>query len=274
MKKKTGLAFSVISFAALVVVCILCGQLIVSAQGWRAGEPKTNVGSQPGDAKKSAALTNSASRTHKAKSGKAAKTNANAARAGEPKAKPSSAKASTPEKTTPETKEMKASRDRLVNHNKTADTNASSGGAPAKKWSVKGEKVTGDTRVAVATRARSGRCNPDEDERIDLSGAYNGDVNYPNGRLSGDATLTITGNRFTLRTGSKTESGNITAVTTCSYTAVAMMFGEWRTPQPGERAAPPLPMLSLTATRKGDQLTLKSSPSERREFSFAPAAKK
>ncbi len=245
MKNKTGLALSVISFGALVVACILSGPLVVSAQGWRAG----------------AAKAKSATKIHK--SARAAKTNASVAGAKEPKAN-----ASGPKTTTVETK---ASRDRLVNQNKNADAKGTSVGALANKSEPKNAV---STRVAASSNARSGRCDPDRDERIDLSGTYTGNVKYPNGGLSGDATLTVTGNRFTLRNGAKTESGNITAVTTCTYTAVAMMFGEWRTPKPGEPAAPPLPMLSLTATRQGDQLTLKSSPSERREFSFAPAGKK
>ena len=121
---------------------------------------------------------------------------------------------------------------------------------------------------------KPGRCNPDKDERADLSGSYAGVINYPAAGLSGPATLTVTGNRFTLTSGSKTEAGNITAVITCNYTAVAMMFGQWKTPQPGEPVLPPLPMLSLTATKKGDQLTLKPSASEHREFIFEPNQKK
>lgn len=124
------------------------------------------------------------------------------------------------------------------------------------------------------TKATAGRCNPDKDEHADLSGSYSGVINYPAAGLSGPATLTVTGNRFTLTSGSKTEAGNITAVVTCNYTAVAMMFGQWKTPQPGEPVLPPLPMLSLTATRKGDQLTLKPSASEHHEFLFEPGPKK
>lgn len=135
--------------------------------------------------------------------------------------------------------------------------------------------AAGSEGKSVATPyAKTGRCDPDKDERVDLSGTYNGSLNYPAAAMIGDATLTINGNRFTLNSGSKTEMGNITAVTTCNYTAVAMMFGQWKTPQPGEPVLPPLPMLSLKATKKGDQLVLKTSPSERREFSFEPSARK
>jgi len=127
--------------------------------------------------------------------------------------------------------------------------------------------------VAENKPLTKGRCDPEKDQRVDLSGTYNGQVNYPAGGFMGPATLTINGNKFTLTSGSKMESGNITAVMTCNYTAVTMMFGQWKTPQPGEPVLPPLPMLSLTAMRKGEQLSLHASPSERREFLFAPAGK-
>ena len=92
--------------------------------------------------------------------------------------------------------------------------------------------ATNTNRSAAVSR----RCDPDRQELTDLSGTYTGNVNYPDDGLLGEATLTINGNRFTLSTQSKTETGRITAVTTCNYTAVAMMFGEWKTPQPGEPA--------------------------------------
>jgi hypothetical protein len=139
----------------------------------------------------------------------------------------------------------------------------------------KRERRASKTSTASVTKpARAGRCDPEKEERADLAGIYSGKVNYPDGGLDGDATLTISGNRFTLTAGSKTETGNITAVTTCTYTAVAMMFGEWKTPQPGEPVLPPLPMFSLKATKKGDLLSLKPSASERRVFSFESAPKK
>ena len=271
MNRKTDRDLSLISFGALVAVFVVSAPLLVSAQGWRTGEPKAKARAQPSDANNSAGAPKKATNTHKTSRVSKARTNPGVASSGDPKTKPSAPKTTIPGVATAETK---ASRERLVDHNKNSQAMATRAPAP-KKWEVKGERVSGgNTRAAEMAKARTGRCNPDQDERIDLSGTYNGDVNYPNRGLSGDATLTITGNRFTLRSGSRTESGSITAVTTCTYNAVAMMFGEWRTPKPGEPSAPLLPMLSLTATRKGDQLILKSSPSERREFSFAPAAKK
>jgi hypothetical protein len=272
MNRKTSPGLSLLLFGALLAICFGNAALVASAQGWRVGEPKTNASSQPADAVKPAATVRSSARSAKSsKVNKPARTNSAVAKSSAAKAKPSSTKTTSAQAKSQETR---ASRARLVNHNTNPDANAGNATVAKKAGAASETRSTGSTRVAAATKARSSRCDPEQDERIDLSGTYLGNVSYPNGGLSGDATLVVSGYRFTLRTGSKTESGNITAVTTCTYTAVAMMFGEWRTPKPGEHAAPPLPMLSLTAVRNGDQLTLKSSPSERRVFSFVAATKK
>ncbi len=136
---------------------------------------------------------------------------------------------------------------------------------------------TANLNTAGATKAvnrTTGKCDPEKDQRVDLSGTYPGKVDYPAAGFVGDATLTIMGNRFTLDSGTKTEIGNVTAVSTCNYTAVAMMFGEWKTPQPGDPVLPPLPMLSLRAVKKGTDLTLTPAASEKRAFSFTSVLKK
>ena len=103
-----------------------------------------------------------------------------------------------------------------------------------------------------------------QSEQTDLSGTYTGVVNYPEGNMSGDATLTITGNQFTLESGGTTQSGRVTAVTTRGYTAVTMRFGE------GTEGSLPV-TISLRARRAGDRLTLTTVQGETRQFSFAPA---
>ena len=105
-------------------------------------------------------------------------------------------------------------------------------------------------------------------EQTDLSGTYTGTVDYPEGGLSGDATLTITGNNFTLTAGSTTQTGRVTAVTTRGYTAVTMMFGDLTPPAAGQAPAP-LPAVSLRARRMGTRVTLNSVPGEKRHFSFS-----
>jgi hypothetical protein len=106
--------------------------------------------------------------------------------------------------------------------------------------------------------------------QTDLSGTYTGNVNYPEGGLSGPATLTITGNNFQMTPdgGGSPVSGRVTAVTTRGYTGVTMMFGDL-TPPAVTQAPPPLPAVSLRARMSGGRVTLNSVPGEKREFSFS-----
>jgi hypothetical protein len=110
-------------------------------------------------------------------------------------------------------------------------------------------------------------------EQTDLSGSFTGTVDYPEGGLSGPATLTITGNNFTITPegGGSPVSGRVTAVTTRGYIAVTMMFGDTTPPAAGQ-APPPLPAVSLRARRVGSRVTLMSVPGEKRKFSFSAAA--
>lgn len=121
------------------------------------------------------------------------------------------------------------------------------------------------------TPKKTGRCDPTMQEQTDLSGTYTGKVNYPDASLTGDATLTITGNNFTLAAGSTTQSGRVTAVTTCNYTGVTMMFGDLTTPTPSPNPPAALPAVSLRAKKVGDRVTLTSVPGEKRMFSFGSA---
>lgn len=274
----------------LVIALFAVGIIDASAQGWTTNSPKRAASSQTksastkSDRKRSVTATN----TGPAKTG----TTARIAKNG-----------STPQKLTgPPVKFAKnassgtKSASTSVKKPTPAPIKSSNNTTIAKSTSKIGKKPTPpsvkltETTATTSSRERratsaqpaaaaekkavtKGRCDPDKDQRLDLSGTYNGQVNYPAGGLTGPATLSINGNKFTLTSGSKTESGNITAVVTCNYTAVTMMFGQWKTPQPGEPVLPPLPMLSLTALRKGEQLSLHASPSERREFLFATSGK-
>src|SRR6185369_4757604 len=60
-------------------------------------------------------------------------------------------------------------------------------------------------------------------EQTDLSGSYTGVFNCDALGLTGDTTLTITGNQFTTADG---KTGRIVASTTRGYTAVALQLGE------------------------------------------------
>ena len=119
-------------------------------------------------------------------------------------------------------------------------------------------------RKAAAT---TGRCDPTKQEQTDLSGTYTGKLKHGDEPVV-DATLTITGNNFTVTSGSDTHSGRITAVTTCGYTAVTMMIGDMTPPAPGPNPPPPNPAVSLRAKKVGDQLTLTSVPGEPGKVSF------
>ncbi len=114
---------------------------------------------------------------------------------------------------------------------------------------------------------KTGRCDPTQQEQTDLSGTYTGKVKHGDEPVQ-DATLTVTGNNFTMTSGSDTHSGRITAVTTCGYTAVTVMMGDLTPPPPGPNPPAARPAMSLRAKKVGDSLTLTSVPGEPQRVSF------
>ncbi|MGA9993810.1 MAG: hypothetical protein WBP93_00210, partial [Pyrinomonadaceae bacterium] len=136
--------------------------------------------------------------------------------------------------------------------------------------------MAADTNMAMpdaqantsATPRRRGGCDNMVQEQTDLSGTYTGNINYPDGGLSGDATLAITGNNFTLTNGSNTINGHVSATTTCNYTAAAMQLGEMATATPGQPAPAPPTVVSVRAKKMGDRLMLMSVSGEKHAFSF------
>ena len=114
---------------------------------------------------------------------------------------------------------------------------------------------------------KTGRCDPTQQEQTDLSGTYTGKVKHGDEPVQ-DATLTVTGNNFTMTSGSDTHSGRITAVTTCGYTAVTVMMGDLTPPPPGPNPPAARPAMSLRAKKVGDSLTLTSVPGEPKKVSF------
>jgi hypothetical protein len=118
------------------------------------------------------------------------------------------------------------------------------------------------------TPVRTGRCDPDKQTQEDLSGTYTGTINYSEAGMSGDATLTINGNDFTLTSGSTTQEGRVVAVNTCNYIGVTMMFGKWQPAAPGAAQPAAIPTISLRARKAGGSVTLMTVPGEKREFSF------
>ena len=110
--------------------------------------------------------------------------------------------------------------------------------------------------------------SPDTTQSTDLSGTYAGTFDCTDAGLTGETTLTITGNQFTTSDG---KSGRITAATTHGYTGVAMQVGEFT---PGTSAQPSVvPMImSMRAKKSRDRLTLTSVPGATRVCTFTPAS--
>jgi hypothetical protein len=107
----------------------------------------------------------------------------------------------------------------------------------------------------------------DQTEQTDLSGTYTGTFDCADAGLTGDTTLTITGNQFTTSDG---KSGRITAATTHGYTGVAMQFGELTPATSGQPGVAPT-IVSLRAKKSRDRLTLTSVEGAAHVCSFTPA---
>ena len=123
------------------------------------------------------------------------------------------------------------------------------------KKSAAATDTTATAETMPTAKVRKGRCDPNQQEQTDLSGTYTGKMKHGDDPAM-DATLTITGNNFSMTAGSDTHSGRIVAVTTCGYTAVSVM------PEGANRAH------SLRAKRMGSGLTLMSVAGEPEKMMF------
>jgi hypothetical protein len=92
----------------------------------------------------------------------------------------------------------------------------------------------------------------------DLSGTYTGTINYPDGGMTGEATLTITANTFTITAGSATANGTLSARSWPGYTALSMRFGDTL----------PATIVSTRAWHRGRSLRIQSVRGETRQFTF------
>lgn len=104
-------------------------------------------------------------------------------------------------------------------------------------------------------------------EQTDLSGTYSGTFDCSAAGVSGETTLTITGNQFTLADG---KTGRITAATTRGYTGVAMQFGESTAATATQPATVPT-IVSMRAKKAGNRLTLMPIAESGSVCSFTPA---
>jgi hypothetical protein len=92
----------------------------------------------------------------------------------------------------------------------------------------------------------------------DLSGTYTGTINYAEGGMTGEATLTLTSNTFTITAGSATASGTLSARSWPGYTALSMRFGDTL----------PATIVSTRAWHRGNSLRIQSVSGESRAFTF------
>lgn len=98
----------------------------------------------------------------------------------------------------------------------------------------------------------------------DLSGAFTGRVTMTGGHeMSGAATLTITGNTFTLESEGMTHSGRIYAINTRRYIGAALIFTDLTDPATNTPLA-----VSVRARRTGNRLSLTPVPGARNRMTF------
>ncbi|MET0626623.1 MAG: hypothetical protein ABW250_27060 [Pyrinomonadaceae bacterium] len=103
-------------------------------------------------------------------------------------------------------------------------------------------------------------------ERVDLSGTYTGRVTMTGGHdMSGDGTLTITGNTFTLAVDTMTHTGRVYAVTTRGYIGAAFYF-----PDIIDTTSNTPVVANVHARKKGESLTLTPAPGTRARLTLKP----
>src|SRR5688572_4891699 len=170
----------------------------------------------------------------------------------------------TPQPETPQTQptkpqsSKKRTRDKVQTATATGDQTAMPGQTTPAQPGQEQTMTPAQTRATAPT------------EQTDLPGTYAGTFNCDALGLTGDTTLTITGNQFTTADG---KTGRIVASTTGGYTAVALQTGDvatGATATKGATATTPT-IVSLRARKSGDRLTLTSVPGATMQCSFMPA---
>lgn len=122
---------------------------------------------------------------------------------------------------------------------------------------------TEDTAAAAAPQSREDLSG----EQVDLSGTYSGRVMTTGGHeMSGEATLTITGNTFTLAGEGMTHNGRVYAVLTRGATSAAFYFADIQDPA----TSTPV-VFNVRARKSGERLTLTPAPGTKNRMSFTPA---
>jgi hypothetical protein len=119
--------------------------------------------------------------------------------------------------------------------------------------------------TATATAAQDDDSRGDlSGERVDLSGTYEGRVTMTGGHeMSGAATLTITGETFTLTGEGMTHNGRVYAVLTRGATSAAFYFPDIQDPTTSTPLA-----ANVRARKSGARLTLTPAPNARNRMTF------
>ena len=113
-----------------------------------------------------------------------------------------------------------------ANSSMTATENTNTGKTKRRRGRRRARRATaaGTAESAEASAAAESQATPaSATEQTDLSGTYTGTFDCSDAGVTGDTTLTITGNQFTLADG---KTGRIVAATTRGYTGATMQFGE------------------------------------------------
>jgi hypothetical protein len=155
-----------------------------------------------------------------------------------------------------------------TNSSTTATQNSNTGQTPSGRRRRQKRPAAASTAETPATSTgESTSMAASTTEQTDLSGTYTGTFDCSDAGVSGETTLTVTGNQFTLTDG---KSGRIVASTTRGYTAVAMQFGELATTPTAQPGTPPV-IVSMRAKKSGDRLTLTTVPGATHVCSFTPS---
>ena len=151
------------------------------------------------------------------------------------------------------------------NANMTGDMSGNMGGGGRGRRRRRGRRraanmdmPAGDTSGGMQTGATE---RTDGGTQEDWAGqSYTGTINYPDGNMTGTATLAFeSGNQFTLTPeGGTATSGRYAAVTTRGYTGVTMMF----------TGATPPAIVSVRLRKMGNGISIMSVPGESHQFSF------
>lgn len=121
-------------------------------------------------------------------------------------------------------------------------------------WALKAQDPAPQTQTTTTTPQQP----TTQTSQVDLSGTYTGTfVNCDAAGLTGDTTLTITGNQFTTADG---KSGRVIASKTRGYTAVALQM-----------SGAGSPVISFRGKKSGNKLTLSPIAGATQQCTFTTA---